>query len=338
MIIDTHEHIASDHPSMLAVLARHEIFVTNICVSHDLGDEWRDNAAEYARLAKAHPGRFGWITTFSLPTPDELGDAAAGRRYAAREVDSIRRDVAAGAVACKVWKNVGMGIKDGHGSYVLVDHPIFEPIFAALEADGTTLVAHIAEPLACWQPLDPKSPHYGYYSTHLEWHVHTRQQQGDSIPSHQAQIDALDRVIAAHPKLTVVGAHLGSQEHDVALVAKRMARFPRFSVDISARLGDLVTQDQGAVRAFFLAHHDRILFGTDVVYDQRTTKSEEERIAATAKTDREIGRYRSYLEGSETVEAAGRRVAGLDLPADVVADVMVRNAGRIFSKLARVAQ
>jgi len=43
----------------------------------------------------------------------------------------------------------------------------------------------------------------------------------------------------------VIGAHLGSPDHDVDEIAWRLDRYPSFSVDTSARTADLARQPPG---------------------------------------------------------------------------------------------
>ena len=111
------------------------------------------------------------------------------------------------------------------------------------------------------------------------------------FPSHEQLIAARDNVLAKHPTLRFIGAHLGSLEFDVDEVAARLARYPNFAVDISARLGDLAIQDSAKVRQFFLDYPDRILFGTDIVMRQPpSSMSPSEKTAAI----RSLPRYLSH--------------------------------------------
>ena len=168
----------------------------------------------------------------------------------------------AGAVMTKIWKEVGMEIKHPDGSWVMPDDLLFDPIYAHLAKRGKPLIAHLAEPIAAWLPLDPDSVHYGYYSNNPEWHFHGR----DDVATYEEIIIARDRLVEKHPGLTVIGAHLGSMSHDVDEVAKRLDRFPNFFVEVSARTNDLSRQPKEKVRQFFIQYQDRILYGVDLTY------------------------------------------------------------------------
>jgi predicted TIM-barrel fold metal-dependent hydrolase len=314
--IDAHIHFYGDHPDCLQLLERLDVKLLNICVPTDNQGEWREQAEVYQKLAAAAPDRYAWCTGFDLPRFDDPD-------YVDKVIDGLKQDFAAGAIACKIWKNIGMEVRKPSGEFLLIDDPLFDPIYEYLTKENITLLLHMAEPLACWQPLNENQPHYRYYRDHPEWHMYNKPE----YPSHQTLIDARDRVVAKYPQLRVVGAHLASLEYDVAEVAKRLDRYPNFAVDPSARLMDLTYQDPQVVRQFFQDYADRILFGTDIVrWQSFAALAETERQAWLAQTEE---RYRSdfaYYETSERMTIRGREVQGLGLPADVLEKFYLTNA------------
>ncbi len=318
--IDAHIHYGDDDPDLLALIAELDLKFLNICVAQDTDGQWREQARRYADLAKRIPTRFAWCTSFDLPDMDRDFDAIV---YAQRAIESIDKDFEAGAIACKIWKNFGMEVKDQTGEFIMPDDAILDPIYDHLASKRRPLLAHIAEPLACWLPLDEASPHYGYYSQNPEWHMFNK----PDFPSHTQLIAARDNVLAKHPTLRFIGAHLGSLEYDVDEVAARLERYPNFAVDISARLGDLVVQDSAKVRRFFLDYPDRILFGTDVVMRQPPSA-----MSATAKANairslRDIyATHFAYFESDGMVKVRGRNVQGLGLPKEVLEQFYRGNA------------
>ncbi|MBT6147761.1 MAG: amidohydrolase family protein, partial [Gemmatimonadetes bacterium] len=207
----------------------------------------------------------------------------------------------------------------------------YDPIYDYLETQDTTLLLHIGEPRSCWLPLnDPADPHYGYYSKNPQWHMYGRQ----DMPSHQEIIDARDRMVAGHPRLRVVGAHLASLEYDVHAIAQRLDEFPNFAVDTSARLLDLALQDTTKVKSFVETYRDRILFGTDIVDDTPWSTLPASEVAAKAPRTRDhiAGELAWYTAGAE-VQLRDRTVAGLGLAEDVFQDVVRRNAERWYPGL-----
>ncbi|MCZ7649271.1 MAG: amidohydrolase [Planctomycetota bacterium] len=83
--------------------------------------------------------------------------------------------------------------------------------------------------------------------------------------------------VAAHRGTTFIGAHqlhIGPER-----MAALFAAHPNLVVDTSigcyvAPDDEMYEEDRVALRAFFLAHADRLLFGSDVVLDRRTANTE----------------------------------------------------------------
>lgn len=316
MIIDAHMHYADDNPEFLALLAEYDLKFLNICFVKEINVDWRDQAELYREMAAAYPNRFAWCTSFTLP---DFIDSA----WADKAIAGLDADFANGAIACKVWKNVGMELRKPDGSFVMPDDPIFDPVYEHLAAQNRTLLAHIAEPLGCWLPLESDNPHVGYYRDNPEWHMYNRPE----YPSHTQLINARDNILAKHPRLRLVGAHLGSLEYDVDEVAARFDKYPNFAVDISARLVDLVVQPTSKVRDFFARYPDRILFGTDVVMRKRpSAMSPEERSAALERLRAGYDTHFAYFESDALVNVRGRETMGLNLSQNLLDQFYVHSA------------
>jgi len=314
--IDAHMHYQGDTQRSREMLEQLDLKMMNICVAEDAHGEWRDQAEIYSRLAKEYPSRFAWCTSFDLPRFDDPS-------YVTSAIEGLERDFLDGAIACKVWKNFGMGVRKPSGEHVLPDDELLEPIFAFIADRGKTLLMHIADPLDCWLPLREGSPHYGYYSKNPEWHLYAR----DDYPTHSQLMDSRDAVAARNPNLRVVGAHLGSLEHDVNELAARFDRYPNFAVDMSARLYDLAIQDVEKVREFFDKYQDRILFGIDSgTWELASAKSAEKMERTIDYISAEYRDYIAYLENSRTVTLRGRDLPALGLPGEVLEKIYRTNA------------
>ena len=83
-------------------------------------------------------------------------------------------------------------------------------------------------------------------------------------PSHERLMESRDNVLARYPDLNMVGAHLGSLEWNVDVLAERLDRYPNFAVDLAARVCHLQVQDREKVIDFLLKYQDRILYATDL--------------------------------------------------------------------------
>ena len=321
--IDAHIHWNGDHPDWTRLTEELDLQLVNVCVVHDGRGDWRVRDGYTRERFQTDPSRHAWITSFDLPRFDDPD-------YADGVIAGLTEDLTAGAVGCKVWKNFGMEIKTPAGDWMMVDDPLLDPIFRFLAREGVPLLAHIGEPLACWQPLTPENPHYHYYSRNPEWHMHGR----EGFPSHRRIMDARDRMLARHTGLRVIGAHLGSLEYDVSEIAARLEAFPNFAVDTSARMRDLALQDSGTVRQFIERFNDRVLWGTDMVgreaFSAMTPEQRAERVASARTVyDREF----AYYGFTDPVQIGTKAACGLGLPGPVLERLFRHNALEWYPRL-----
>ena len=323
--IDVHSHVFDDVPEVVEMMDRNRVRIVNVCVrGTDPQRLRRQEQLAEQQQARYGRGRFPFASTFDLTRRDDPD-----------YVDQVRRWLDAsfekGALMVKIWKEVGMEIKDRNGRFILPDDPRFDPIYAFLAERGKPLLAHLAEPLDAWRPLDPQSVHYGYYSTNPEWHLFGR----SGFPSHAEIIAARDRILERHPRLTVIGAHLGSLEHDVDELARRFDRYPNFSVDCSARTADLTRQPTDKVRAFLVRYQDRVLYGLDRSYrpDPQRESTAEERLRFARDLEASYRQDFRYYAGEGEMEYRGKAVRCLGLPREVLEKLYHRNAERIIPGL-----
>ncbi len=325
--IDFHTHLFYDRPFLPELMEEWNMRVGVINITgKKIFDESMDRRWRAMQAMKdRYPDRFFLCTSFDPESIDEPG-------FAEQVIRGLEDDLAQGAILVKVWKDIGLDVRDRSGRYVMIDDQRFRPIWDFLADRGIPVLAHIAEPRAAWRPLDRKSPHYAYYSTHPQYHLYTI----PDTPSWEDLIDARDRWVEQNPGLTIIGAHFGSTEHDVVAVAERLDRFPNFFVDTAERFGDLIIQDGDAVRTFFLSYHDRILYGTDVIWDRPASAvSSEEQTREHASYQELLETHWNYLSGSDVITIADKlieplQVEALHLPRHVLEDVYARNAQRLL--------
>ncbi len=306
-IIDAHLHFIANHPDAVALIKKLDIKCLNVSVAKDAHGGWRKYANFYSQLVKDHPNNFAWCTTFDLPD-------FSNTNYAERIIAEMANDYANGAIAVKVWKNIGMELKRPNGRFVMIDDPIFTPILKNMQKNNRTVLMHLAEPLACWQPLDESNAHYHYYSKAPQWHMYGK----NEFPSHADIIAARNRVLERYPNMRFVGAHLGSEEYDLKIMAETLDRFPNFAIDTSARNLDLGLLNRDGVRDFFTKYQDRIIFGTDIVIRNDLTTATDEELAAIL--DRVKEAYKSsfkFYNTNETHSLINRPVRCLDLPQNI---------------------
>ena len=310
--IDVHSHYERDDTALVGALESWNLRSVLVNVLSD--GRLVEKGENMLRLAAAHPERFAYITTFD-PAPVDDPD------FAARTIARLREEIARGAKGVKVWKTIGMEIRDGQGRYVQIDDPRYQPIWDFLAAQRIPVLAHIGEPQAAWLPLDPNDPHYGYYSTHPEYHAYVHPE----IPRWEAIVAARDRWVARNPTLVIVAAHMASLERDVDEVAKRLDAYPNLYVETAARVNDLAMQPSPKVRAFMIRYQDRVMYGTDFG-EGNTTR---------ARLDGGFAQHWSYLAGADSVTFGRQgawyaRVPGLALPRPVLEKIGHLNAERVL--------
>jgi len=226
--IDAHVHVYNDDPAFGAFLKRLNLRVLNVCVIDDrspFAKGLEPQRSDVLKVAQMTAGRAVFCTTFS-----PYGSEAPG--FAQRAIRQLDADFAAGAIAVKIYKVMGMELKSKAGKYVMPDDPAFEPIYQDIAAHHRAILAHIAEPDSCWQPPNPASPDYDYYQQHPEEYAYAHPEW----PSKAAILVARDHVVAENPTLRLIGAHLGSMEADVNQMAERFDRYPNFAVEMGDAL------------------------------------------------------------------------------------------------------
>lgn len=326
--IDAHTHLFYDREALGPLLDAWNLSVVIINITgRDFFAEPMEARWEAMQQFKmAHPDRVTLCTTFDPRGVDTPG-------FVRDTIQQLERHLQQGASIVKVWKDVGLNVRDASGAYVQVDDPRLQPIWAFLADREVPVLAHIAEPRAAWEPLDPRSPHYTFYRDHPKYHFHGR----TDVPAWDDVIAARDRWLVQHPGLTVVGAHLGSMAHDVSLVADRLDRFPNFFVDTAERFADLAIQPREVVRDLFLAYPDRILYGTDVMMTQPVgSLAPEDGEAECAAYEARLKQHAAYLADDTVLTMDDHKFVdpvetrGLNLPDEVLRKVFFENAARLY--------
>lgn len=253
--IDAHVHIRTSNPAIMEY-ASSEGFKLLTINTRSESQAYIDEQKDYAtKMKDSYPEDLSWLTTFSMENFEDPG-------WAEEVVRKLQEDLDQGAAGFKVWKDVGMTFQDSLGNFVFLDDPLFEPVLEFMQASGKPLLAHIGEPRNCWLPVDSMTVNNdkGYFTDNPQYHMYLHPE----YPSHERLMESRDYVLAHYPDLKLVGAHLGSLEWDVDVLAGRLDRYPNFAVDLAARVCHLQVQDREKVRNFLEKYQDRILYATDL--------------------------------------------------------------------------
>jgi predicted TIM-barrel fold metal-dependent hydrolase len=313
--IDVHVHVFKTDPAFQRMLERLNLKLMDILVVDDSNPHRKQlqrQIDDAQALVRSSGGHVALCTTFD---PYKFDSAS----FSADAIQQIDRDFAQGAVAVKVWKNVGMEIKDSSGQYVMADDPKFEPIYKDIAAHGKTLMTHLAEPDVAWGPPDPADPSWSYYQENPQWYVANR----PGFPSKQKILEARDHVLAENPKLRMVGVHLGSMERDLDNIARHLDKYPNFAIDTAARMDYLMLMPPEKVAAFLIKYQDRVLYGTDL-----DLHADAEVADALAEWQSTYARDWKFLATGDTFAVEGKQVHGLSLPRPVLQKIFRDNALR----------
>jgi predicted TIM-barrel fold metal-dependent hydrolase len=318
--VDAHVHIRTTNNAIMEY-AKSERFQLLTVNTRSDSQAYIDKQKHFAvEMSEQYPEDIFWLTTFSMEGFEKPG-------WAEGVVEKLRQDLVQGALGFKIWKDIGMTYRDSLGSFVFLDDPIFEPILEFMAESGKPLLTHVGEPRNCWLPIDSMTVNNdkNYFTKHPEYHMYLHPE----YPSHERLMESRDHVLARYPDLLMVGAHLGSLEWDVDVLAERLERYPNFAVDLAARVCHLQVQDREKVIAFIRKYQDRILYATDlgISGDQLS-----DRLAWLEDEWRSDWAYfaTDSLLSSSSVE---REFTGLNLSEKVLKKIYCSNARHWYSML-----
>jgi predicted TIM-barrel fold metal-dependent hydrolase len=297
----------------LAAVVR-EMDRLNMAVMVNLsGRGFRDPAADHlersiAAAQAAAPGRFVVFTNLDFDGFGETGwtEAAVAR---------LAADVAAGARGLKIYKSLGMGVREAAGERVAVNDPRLDPVWAKAGELGVPVLIHSADPAPFWQPRDAANERlFELMERPGRWRDPAEQPPFEQILAEQHD------VFRKHPGTTFVDAHLGWLGHDLGRLGRLLEELPNVHTEIGAVLAELGRQPRAA-REFLIRHQDRVLFGKD-----------------SWNPDEYPVYFRVLETADEYFDYYRRRHAfwkihGLDLPDEVLRKIYYRNALRIVPGL-----
>jgi predicted TIM-barrel fold metal-dependent hydrolase len=319
--IDAHMHVHGPADRLMAEAIADHFRILTINVDAPDYPPIRDQQLGAVSLRKRYPGRVAFAATFSVKGFQNPG-------WSQGVLQDLEAAVAQGAVGVKIWKNIGMQLRDVDGSYVMPDDTRLEPIIAYLEREHLVLLGHQAEPRNCWLPLERMTVRSDreYFEAHPQYYMHLYPE----MPSQESILAARDQTLRTHPSLRFDAVHLASLEWDVDRVADFLERFPNASVDMAARLVHLEYQAASQpekVRRFLIRYQDRVLYGSDDAYgpDDSDPHAVEEMHADWLNDWR-------FLVTSDRMHSADFEAGfrGLHLPRAVVDKIYRRNAEALF--------
>jgi predicted TIM-barrel fold metal-dependent hydrolase len=258
-VVDVHAHLGRwltdgwavpDVGSFLATMDD-----ANVATVVNLDGRWgAELRANLERYDLAHPGRFATFARWDpalVPAHDDFGD-----RLGAQVHDAFRD----GARGLKVWKDLGLHVRDPAGRLVMPDDERLDPVWDACAASSAPVLIHTGDPLAFFAPLDERNERLEELLANPHWWFGDRSR----FPTFDELGDAFEALVARRSDVTFVGAHAGGLAEDLGRLDRLLASYPNLRIDIAARIAEL-GRTPNATAALIARHHDRVLFGSDGV-------------------------------------------------------------------------
>jgi predicted TIM-barrel fold metal-dependent hydrolase len=318
-VIDAHFHLDPHETGVdadMIVRAMDSLGIERIVSVDGYPQQFERLAAEFRGK---YPDRF---SLFAVIDPWKITKAA----FPDVQLEWMEAAATDGATGFKVFKALGLLIRDTSGTLVPIDDPRLAPLWEKAADLGLPVMMHLMDPTPFFDPIDRHNERYEELRALPEWSFH-----GDAFPSKAELLDQRENLLRNHPRTVFIGAHLGDNPEDLAYVARLLETYPNYFVEFSSRVSDLGRQPFTA-RRFFVRFQDRILFGTD---------------GGASDYGTEWGwvrHYRAYFTFLETeneymeyplwgVQPQGRwRVYGISLPDSVLRKVYYENAARLILK------
>jgi len=174
-----------------------------------------------------------------------------------RTLHELEDDVKSGAHGLKIYKNLGLTLKDSNGNRVPADDERLDPIWQKCAELGIPVLIHTGEPFQFWLPKDK------YNERWLELKQKPNRYRDPKIyPPWEQIMEEQHNVFRKHPNTVFINAHLGWLGNDLAKLGKLMDELPNMYTEIGAVLAELGRQPRFA-REWFIKYQDRVMFGKD---------------------------------------------------------------------------
>jgi fructoselysine-6-P-deglycase FrlB-like protein/predicted TIM-barrel fold metal-dependent hydrolase len=304
-VIDLHNHIDGDDPRRLLALMDECGVAKIVDLSAAVGEEAKRVLDSFLSV---DAGRFG-----VMATPDWSG--VHQKDFAAREADRLRDLLRRGACGIKIFKALGLTVRDKEGRLLRVDDALLDPIWEVAQEAKKPVAIHTGDPMAFFHPADRFNERYEELAAHPDWGW-----QGRDVPSWEDLWAGQCRLFEKFPGVSFIAVHVGGAPEDLDRVGQMLDRYPNVAIDLAARLAELGRQPYRA-REFLIRYADRACFGTDLpphveMYRQhyRMFETQDEYIDYPSHASRQ-GRWKVY---------------GLGLPEEVLRRIYSTNAKRII--------
>jgi uncharacterized protein len=229
-----------------------------------------------------------------------------------KTVLQLEKDVKEGANGLKVYKELGLDIKDKNDNRITIDDPRLDAIWEKCGKLKIPVLIHSGEPAPFFDEPDSTNERW------LELKLHPdRARPHLAYPSWQQVMTEQHNVFRKHPNTIFIMAHFGWLANNLSALGYLLDSLPNVYTEFAAIMEEIGRQPKNA-RNFFVKYQDRILFGKD---------------------SWAVGEYGFYFRMLETEDEyfeplrkyhAFWYMYGLGLPDDVLKKIYYKNALKII--------
>ena len=248
--IDVHNHQFDMPTADLSGLIR-DMDNLNMAVMVNLsGQNGNKLQQSVNNVKKNFPKRFIVFANVDFNRVGEAGWAEAAAKQ-------LEEDIKNGANGLKVYKNLGLSVKDINGKRVPVDDPRLNPIWQKCAELKIPVLIHTADPKPFWDPVDEHNERW------MEITSHPNRKRGPENPvPFETLIEEQHQLFKKNPKTTFIAAHFGWYPNNLDKLGQLLDELPNVVVEFGAVIAELGRQPKMA-KQFFTKYQDRILFGKD---------------------------------------------------------------------------
>jgi predicted TIM-barrel fold metal-dependent hydrolase len=223
---------------------------------------------EVSRSYSKYPGRFDLWCSLDFTGGDQP-------EFGANATQALEACHSAGAMGVGEVSDKGWGFRAGGGRGAArgtdgatvtpgphADDPRMDSIWNRCAQLGMPVNIHVSDPFWSYQPMDL---HNDGLMNGYTWRIDEKQ---PGILGHNGLVESLERAVQKHRKTVFIACHLANLDYDLTRLGQMFDRNPNLYADISARYAETAPIPR-FVNQFFQKYPDRVLYGTDMAYNQR---------------------------------------------------------------------
>ena len=150
-----------------------------------------------------------------------------------------------GATGLKIYKNLGLNLKDGEGNRVKVDDDRLQFIWEKCAELNLPVLIHSGEPIAFFQNIDKYNERW----------LHAKQRPSsfrpsNKYPSFEIVMSEQYNMFKKNPKTTFINAHMGWYGNNLSKLDQQLIDLPNVYVEFGAVINELGRQPVSASKFF----------------------------------------------------------------------------------------